>query len=162
MTRIVWTKDLNTGIPELDNQHKRILELINRLHDLLDRQLARAHGHPGQMIQPLFPPEDGQSKEIALTIEDVLDYTFTHLIFEEALMDEQHYPYAGAHKKTHDAFRQRALGFQAFLQAGEDVAEELLHMLTNWLFNHIKDDDFTMAGYVLGKHIADAEFQVVA
>ncbi|HCL3794509.1 TPA: bacteriohemerythrin, partial [Pseudomonas aeruginosa] len=33
MAHLVWQDDLNTGIQVIDNQHKRIVEMINHLHD---------------------------------------------------------------------------------------------------------------------------------
>jgi hemerythrin len=83
------------------------------------------------------------------TIEDILDYTLTHFVFEEALMEEAAYPYYAAHKAIHDSFRHRITEYRALLEAGENVAGELLHMLTSWLFNHIRHDDSVMADSLL-------------
>ena len=34
MAVLQWVEDLNTGIEEIDIQHRRIVDYINRLHEL--------------------------------------------------------------------------------------------------------------------------------
>ena len=42
MTYLSWSPDLDTGIPEIDNQHKQRMDFINRQHDA--RQHADRQG----------------------------------------------------------------------------------------------------------------------
>lgn len=133
MTQLVWQNDLNTGITVIDNQHKRIVEMINRLY------VAR-HGSGGRPA-------------VAAVIEELVDYTQSHFAFEETLMEDAGYPLSRAHKRVHELFIRRVNDYRLRFKAGEDVAEELQDLLARWLFNHIRNDD---AGY------ADAVRQSVA
>lgn len=120
MAYIDWTPDLDTGIHEIDVQHRRIVDYINRLNT------ARMSGN---------------REEIGTVIEETIDYTLSHFAFEEALMVDAGYLYSGPHKRVHDLFTRRVMDFQTRFGAGEDVADELHAMLSRWLINHIRADD---------------------
>jgi hemerythrin len=117
---IVWTKDLNTGIEVIDRQHRQIVDFINNL------KVARKSNNRDQ-IKKVF--------------NDCLDYTQSHFTFEESLQEEAGYPYCKPHKKVHELFIRRLSEYQTRLEQGEDVAEELHHLLSRWLISHIKRDD---------------------
>lgn len=121
MAKLQWTDDLNTGISVIDKQHQRIVDYINQLAD------ARASGH--------------QKEEIGKVIDELVDYTLSHFAFEESMQEEANYPFLKAHKKVHELFVKRVGEYQQRYKLGDDVSEELNHMLVTWLFNHIKRDD---------------------
>lgn len=129
---IAWSKDLETGIEIIDKQHKRIVEYVNELevaHKTNDRALT------GNVLA------------------DCIDYTLSHFAFEESLQEEAHYAHVASHKKVHELFTKKISEYKAKFDKGEDVTEELHHMLTKWLINHIKSDD---ADYVSAvKHNMD-------
>ena len=124
MAHLVWTADLDTGIGEIDRQHRRIATYINTLYDL------RAS-----------PDRQALSRVIA----DTADYTESHFAFEENLLEQAGYDFEGPHKKVHELFTRRVIEMQTRFDAGEDVAAELHGMLSRWLFNHIRNEDH---GYV--------------
>ncbi|MDD5297949.1 MAG: bacteriohemerythrin [Rhodocyclaceae bacterium] len=124
MSFMVWTDDLATGIDIIDNQHRRIVDMINQLHDTAQ----------------------GKEKEaIGNVIEELVDYTLSHFAFEESLMEEAGYQFLRPHKKVHELFVKRVSEYRMRFNAGEDIADELHSLLSRWLFNHIKSDD---AAYV--------------
>ena len=121
MAILNWTSDLDTGIAEIDNQHRRIVDYINRLNEL-----RHTHDRAG--------------------LSDVMvDYTMSHFAFEESLMENAGYLFSGPHKKVHDLFVRKVAEMQSRFEGGEDVTEELHGMLSRWLFNHIRNEDH---GYV--------------
>lgn len=124
MAHLLWTKDLNTGIDVIDGQHKQIVEYINQLYDA---RLSRDNDAVGDVI------------------DATVDYTLSHFGFEETLMEEAGYQFAGPHKKVHDLFTKRVAELQSRFKAGEDISEELHKLLARWLFSHIRHDD---ASYV--------------
>jgi hemerythrin len=124
MEHLVWTNDLNTGIDVIDGQHRRIVEYINQLQDARLKHDSTAIGE---------------------VIEATVDYTLSHFGFEETLMEDAGYEFVRPHKKVHELFVKRVAEFQLRFKAGEDVAEELNHLLVRWLFSHIRNDD---AAYV--------------
>ena len=120
MPYMVWQDDLNTGIKVIDNQHKRIVEMINHLHDALDHR---------------------ERAEIGDILDELVDYTLSHFTFEESLMEDAGYEFSRAHKRVHEVFIKRVADYQLRFRAGEDIGGELLHTLSHWLFNHIRSDD---------------------
>ncbi|MES9938763.1 MAG: bacteriohemerythrin [Sedimenticola sp.] len=119
MAYLQWSSSLDTGVDVIDEQHKRIVQYINELHD------AQTSG----------------SGNIGEVIEDLVDYTVSHFAFEESLMEQAGYPFLEPHKKVHALFVKKVSGFVERFKAGEDVTGELLGMLQRWLVNHIRNED---------------------
>jgi len=125
VAHLVWQDDLNTGIQVIDDQHRRIVDMINLLHQ------AQARG--------------GSRAEVGAVLSELVDYTLSHFAFEEALLEEAGYEFTRPHKRVHEIFTARVSDYNLRFTAGEDITEELIGMLSRWLFNHIRSDD---AGYV--------------
>jgi hemerythrin len=73
----------------------------------------------------------------------------SHFSFEEELMLEAGYPFAGPHKRVHDVFVKRVAEYQLRYKAGEDISAELHSLLMRWLVGHIKNDDAAYAAAVM-------------
>ncbi len=117
---ILWTDDLNTGIDVIDKQHRRIVDYIN------DLELAKAK----------------QDREtVGKVLDELVDYTLSHFAFEESLQEEAGYKYCKPHKKVHDLFVRRVNDYLERFRLGDDIVDEIHHMLTSWLINHIRRDD---------------------
>ena len=127
MALIVWDDDLDTGIEVIDNQHKRIVDYINKL------DAAR---------------KTGNKNDIGLVLDELVDYTLSHFTFEESLMEEAGYPFINAHKKVHQLFTKRVGDYMQRFKMGEDIADDLLNTLKAWLINHIRNDDNDYANIV--------------
>ena len=124
MALLVWVPELDTGIAEIDRQHRRIVDYINKLYELRSSPDREALGD---------------------VIGEMVDYTLSHFVFEESLMESSGYLFSGPHKKVHELFTRRVAEMQSRFDAGEDVTDELHGMLSRWLFNHIRNEDH---GYV--------------
>lgn len=120
MPEIQWTNDLDTGIPVIDKQHRRLVEYINQLDH------ARTHH---------------SRDEVSGVLDQLVDYTLSHFAFEESLMEDAGYPFLNAHKRVHALFVKRVADYQQRFKVGEDIGAELQVSLTTWLLNHIKNDD---------------------
>ena len=120
MAHIQWSSDLNTDIQVIDNQHRRILDYINKLDDI---------------------SESKDKAEIEKVLNELVDYTLSHFAFEESLMEEAGYPFINGHKRVHELFVKRVSDFQQRFKMGEDINSELLTVLKSWLINHIRSDD---------------------
>lgn len=121
MAYLVWQEDLNTGIQIIDDQHKRIVAMIN--------QLIHADEN------------DHSREEVGEVLGELVDYTLSHFAFEEALLEEAGYAFTRPHKRVHEIFTDRVSQFNLRFRAGEDVTQELINLLSRWLFNHIRNDD---------------------
>ncbi|MBT8440093.1 MAG: bacteriohemerythrin [Gammaproteobacteria bacterium] len=127
MQRVEWTEEYELGIDVIDGQHKSIVDYINKLADA---------------------GPDITSEQLAEVVDSLLDYTYSHFAFEEALMEEAGYENLIAHQKTHEAFTDRVKELHGRFCEGESVNEEMGELLKNWLLNHIKEDDRSYASLV--------------
>ncbi len=144
MQYLQWNSDLNTGIVEIDIQHRRMLDLINRLHRLSSQDRATdATGNA--MLAPLFPEAGVDRLQIQAAIKDLIDYTLSHFSFEEALMAQAGHPASHDHRKAHQAFRRHIFEVLGQFESGDDVLESLLRLLGVWFFKHIAHDDQELA-----------------
>ncbi len=124
MAYITWSDSFNTTIDEIDNQHRQIVDYINKLDD------AR---------------QSSDRTAIAQVIDGLTDYTISHFAFEECLMEDAGYTFVKPHQSIHQAFIKRVTSFSDRFKAGEDIAEEFQNLLKVWLIQHIQRDD---AAYV--------------
>ncbi len=124
MAILRWVPELDTGIAEIDVQHKRIVDYINKLHELRDSPDRAA---------------------LADVIAEMVDYTISHFAFEESMMENAGYLFSGPHKKVHELFTRKVAEMKTRFDIGEDVTGELHGMLSRWLFNHIRNEDH---GYI--------------
>ena len=124
MAILHWVPELDTGISEIDVQHRRIVDYINKLHELRDS------------------PDRAALSEV---IAEMVDYTISHFAFEESMIESAGYLFAGPHKKVHELFTRKVSEMKTRFDIGEDVTAELHGMLSRWLFNHIRNEDH---GYI--------------
>lgn len=120
MAYMVWTRELESGIPVIDTQHKRLIEFINELHDACQTDNINETNH---------------------VMEGLLNYTITHFEFEESLQEKAGYPFLKAHRRIHEIFMKKVAEIRSRATQGENVALELLALLNGWLVSHIKGED---------------------
>lgn len=127
MFYFVWDSSLETGIDIIDTQHRRIVDYINQLYDVIA-------GKDQTAVHDI--------------LEQVVNYTLTHFAFEEKMIERAGYPHTEAHREVHRLFAERMQHYRARLEKGEDVSRKLLSDLQIWLTNHIKTEDRDFASLV--------------
>ncbi|MDO4878488.1 MAG: bacteriohemerythrin [Neisseria sp.] len=120
MSYFQWTAKLNTNIPQVDEQHKVLVQCINELYEANQRKDFAAEGK---------------------VIQDLITYTIEHFTDEEKLMEDAGYALSKQHKQIHQRFVDKVAELQKSHQAGNDIGQELLDMLHSWLFTHITHHD---------------------
>jgi hemerythrin len=122
MSLITWSDDLSVSIREIDDQHRKLIGLINNLHDAM---------------------KSGQAKNVMeKTFADLADYAVYHFKTEEQYMEKFHYPEYQTHKLAHTAFVKKVTQFQADFKAGKlGISMDLMNFLREWLTTHIKGTD---------------------
>ncbi|WP_396621290.1 bacteriohemerythrin [Marinobacter sp. W-8] len=117
MTFWPWSKELEVGIGEIDEQHRWLVDKTNQLHAAL---------------------EAGADKnELGEILESLMDYTMNHFIVEEDLFLRLGYPESDAHKAEHDQFTSKVMGLIDQHENGEAAGGEALALLKDWLTHHI-------------------------
>ncbi|NOQ16053.1 MAG: bacteriohemerythrin, partial [Methyloprofundus sp.] len=127
-----WNKNFDTGIAEIDEQHKVLVKLIN--------QLATHLGNESDL--------DSLDK----TFAELADYAVYHFQSEERIW-ERYFPSDSSlksHKETHASFVKLVLELKAeeAYKPINEVIEDLLSFLTHWLAHHILDNDMRMSKVV--------------
>ncbi|WP_377809848.1 bacteriohemerythrin [Azospirillum sp. A29] len=132
-----WTDALVVGEEGIDTDHMTLIALMNEAASLAG-QAGRSGGDRRASAQA---PGDAVGRLLA--------YTALHFEEEERLMERCGYPDARAHKAQHEALRARAGELRRRLDAGDSVADELLALVREWLFEHIQRADKR-----IGEHLA--------
>ncbi len=128
-----WNKNFETGVPQIDVQHQRLVELLN----VLAGHLAYQSDVP--TLNNVF--------------NDLAEYAIYHFQEEEAIW-HAYFPedtWETKHKNDHRRFLttvNRIMGGKT-LRPLDQVIEEILTFLTQWLAFHILDTDMRMAKVVL-------------
>jgi hemerythrin len=115
-----WTQDLETGIREIDEQHKLIIGYINKVNDA---------ARPGNEAQ------------LAEVLEGLLEFTITHFDLEEELMEKAGYPFLKAHKMMHETLMKRLADIRTRAINKENIIPELQTFLESYLTNHVINSD---------------------
>lgn len=126
VTRFPWKETYKIGIREIDDQHKRFIELI-------------------EQAEALFSCKDLTQAEIIEVATQLGDYAFWHFETEEKYFKEFGYPLATEHEAVHDAFRKRVMKFvETARNPGvnlRDLSLEIASFANDWLVNHILTED---------------------
>ena len=124
-----WNENLNTGVTIIDEQHKKLVDILNRLASNLVKKSTESL--------------------LESTLEELSDYTIYHFETEEHYWSE-HFDDANIqqeHKHVHESFIQKIAALKVKHQTMPivEVAEDTLEFLTNWLASHILQTDREMA-----------------
>lgn len=131
MALIKWSSTLEVGIPEIDEQHKKLVAIVNALHD------AMLKGHAREIM--------------GKALDEVVDYTVYHFATEERLFGEKKYPRAAAHKQLHDELTATAKKLRADVASGKSIiSHEVMRFLRDWLQDHIMSEDREFGRFVSG------------
>jgi len=123
---VEWKPFYSVGDAALDNEHKRLLGIVNDLY------VAIQMGHEPKRVQEV--------------VERLAEYTMSHFDHEERVMRGCGYPNFEAHKAMHDEMRRRALEFQANPDALTE--HDLLQFVKNWWVRHIQNQDKAYSPYL--------------
>ncbi|MGE5504660.1 MAG: bacteriohemerythrin [Actinomycetota bacterium] len=129
MALIEWSPRLSVAIVEFDDDHKRLIDLLNALWEANERR----EGH--SVLDGIFA--------------DLADYCVTHFRREEELFARWGYPGAEKHIQVHRRLTETLADIHArFRAAASDaIADEAFDFLREWLVRHIMGDDVLYANY---------------
>ena len=137
MPKLRWDPCLETGIQEIDWEHRRLLNIVNRLLE------AMARGRGEAAVRPVF-------RDLARHAED-------HFAHEEKFMRDMGYPGAEEHAGEHRRMAESLARFGAALDSGDPPgASDLNALLSNWLMEHILKKDKEFAAFSRGRANDDA------
>ncbi len=135
MPLVTWNENLSVGVVSIDDQHKKLVTLLNQLHD--------------GMIA-------GKGRDVlANVLKGLVDYTKTHFKYEEELFTRAGYPGAASHKKDHAELIQRVIDIhQKYNMTGPAALTiPVMNFLKDWLTNHIQGSDKRYVPHLKAKGI---------
>ncbi len=131
---VAWSEDYRIGIKNIDEDHQKLLGLINNLQ-------TAAHYPTGEAFE-------------RQALDQVVDYTKYHFKREEDLMRENGYPDYEPHKREHEQMIAKVDEYlAAYEKDPEATIEELVQYLKRWLIKHIQGTDRKYAPYLLDKGV---------
>lgn len=130
-----WKEDFSVGIAVFDDEHRKLIALINRLHE----------------------SASGGSDRLALQriSDELVDYTLQHFRHEEEYFEEWGYPGAKEHIVRHEQLQCRVFEYRKRIHGTEtpELALEMLHFLCDWLRCHIMVEDRKFGRFLLQKGV---------
>ncbi len=117
MDTLKWNDSYSVGDAHLDEQHKGLIQLINRL---------------------------GGGASVPVVLDELQTYVDEHFRDEERMMEDAGYPDLTAHKLQHAAFEEWLEASRQACRSGEVVGllrDSISSYLKTWLINHILVSD---------------------
>lgn len=127
---VLWEKALETGVENVDEQHRSMINKINEIFNACDR---------GEGL-----------KEVISALIFLENYTRTHFKDEEALQSECEYPKLEEHRVSHDKFIETVNGMlDEFYKNGTsmEIFLKIVEFMADWIKEHIKKEDVDFSIY---------------
>lgn len=148
---IRWSSEYSVGLDEIDEQHKSLISIINKL----------------EMVTLINPETAGYNNQLMKILEELINYTVLHFATEELMMKMFDYQDFVEHKKGHDDFVNLVLDKKTELEkllkddAGSKIqnnikalqvgkgAKEIYDFLQKWLLTHIMKTDMKYTSFFI-------------
>lgn len=135
MALIIWDEKYSVKIKEIDNQHHKLVKLINLLHDAM---------------------KEGKGRQVvAGVLNELVNYTVFHFSYEEKLFERYNYPDGQSHKFEHNSLVQKVKKYVKDFEDGKGVLPmEVMSFLQDWLLTHINGTDKKYSSFLNNKGLA--------
>ena len=129
MKELVWDKTLSVEVPEIDDDHRKLVDLFN----LLNRAVAN---------------EESRDYTEAL-LDELISCTIWHFKHEERLMLKYGYQGLEEHRLEHAELVDSAKALQQkFLSGGSPTSSEDIEFMEHWLTGHIYGADMELGAFL--------------
>lgn len=134
LKKVEWSDDLLIYIPEIDIQHKKLLQISQDFYNILTGNL------------------ENYKLNMAKILKNLTDYTVYHFSSEEVLLKKYNYPAMATHKMTHDNFVTEVSAQIRRLSSGSiENGQRFYEYIISWVLTHIAKADKTWANFVRPK-----------
>ena len=129
MAILEWEKRFELGVNHFDEDHKRLVALLNEVYDNINDGVAH--------------------DALGAVIVELIDYATYHFAAEENSMASNGYAGLQLHREEHVKFCHMVVAFQHdFNDGNTDFSFDILSFLGNWLFDHILHTDAEYCQFV--------------
>lgn len=127
-----WGKEYETGIDKFDQQHKKLVKIINDIY------INFLNGESKEKIFPL--------------LDELIEYTGYHFKAEEDAFDKFNYPEAQKHKALHKNLVDKVVKYVENIKSeNKNIDFNFLSFLRDWLTEHIKIEDKKYSSHLKDK-----------
>ena len=124
MDFITWDQSFSVGVELIDGQHKKLFEIINKLHNTIKKT------------------EGTEIEMLGNIIQDLAAYVEFHFKTEEKYFNEFGYEKTVEHTAQHNFYEEKIRNFnEQYEEKGESIGEDILVFLEEWIKGHIKIKD---------------------
>jgi hemerythrin-like metal-binding protein len=135
MTLLVWDAKYSVNIREIDAQHQKLFASVNDLYEAMQEE----HGRD----------------IVGAALRNLVDHTVFHFTHEEKLFRQHGYAEEEAHRARHAELIERLKAMKQEFDAGQtNVTLAMFRFLTDWLDNHITDEDKKYAPFLIAKGVS--------
>jgi hemerythrin len=128
---VEWKDRYSVGIPLIDEQHKKLLEMTNEL-----------------FLACNYSTDSGKA-QFKKTAHDAVAYVKFHFATEEKIMELTAYPALESHKKEHADFVRKVFDdVKAFEQGRPLIPNQFVRYLKDWVLSHIAITDSKMGNFL--------------
>lgn len=125
MHRIIWNESFSVGQEKLDEQHRTMMQLINRLNESL--------------ITSYITDDDSQLFNL---LEIIYEFVLKHFTFEELYMVDIKYPRIDHHAEIHEDIRNQINHFYIGIKEGSIILDSTIILkFSHMLEEHILNED---------------------
>ncbi len=130
MSMLEWNDSLSVKVPDIDEQHKSLVNMVNTLYDAM---------------------KDKADGTILLGIvNDMRQYTEVHFSTEERYMERYADPEFVRHKAEHVDFIAKVNQVESDCKSGKcSLSMDILNFLSSWLVTHINGTDKKMGAFLV-------------
>ncbi len=118
---IEWRKEFETGVPDVDHEHRELVDLINRLHDEMVAGAGKAR--------------------VSDFLGEVFARIAAHFALEESIMRKHRYDEYAAHKAEHEVLLDEIRDIMDSAHDGTGYSDALSRTVRDWFVNHFKSKD---------------------
>jgi len=121
MALLKWDNNYSVSIDVIDAHHKKIIELLNILHDAILQKTEH------EIMEKI--------------LEDLTACVEQNFPEEEELLRTAGYPHLEEHMESHRILAEGVWALLARYQEGEDLTYDVMNFLTSWITEHIMQED---------------------
>jgi hemerythrin len=132
MSLTEWNARYELGVREMDDHHRKLVELLNKAYELI-----------------LYSFDEDK---LHVILSELVKYADYHFSAEEALMKEAGFAGRKMHVSSHNTFKEHLAGLRKSSHSEDPhVINDMVLFLWDWLNRHILDYDKKFAVYLSRK-----------
>lgn len=140
-----WQDTFSVGIAGVDEQHRRLIGLVNRLHEVIERSDQTA------TLAAVLSEID----TVRAVIDELTAYAACHFATEDAYMTAHPQPEDDRHRAEHLAFVEQIGRFRE--ACGQPKSRQSLEIATfckTWWENHILQTDKALGAFLVTRGVS--------